>query len=181
MIEEIYSVKFVQDTNKMMETSHNKETKERHFPEFVTDYLASKYNKKPISDQHIINLAYSVEYHRRHSKNADMFYKFLNLDFENEDIMFYLFVRSCIEKELKILFLEKTKEDLNVHIEEEKDKESSSGNTGNNNLTTNPNITITTQNQPLTSVHARHKDIYHTQNKESEIMLTVKQCFNSKY
>ena len=41
-----------------------------------------------------------------------LFSKFLTEEYDADDLIFYLFVRSCIEKELKFFFLEKAKENV---------------------------------------------------------------------
>ncbi len=46
----------------------------------------------------------------------------MNEEYEGEDLIFYLFVRACIEKELKIVLIEKAREDIKLQYNENKDE-----------------------------------------------------------
>ena len=91
------------------------------------------------------------------------------MDLENEDLIFYLFVRSCIEKELKMLFIEKAKDDTKLYNIE-------NDNTEVNLKTTSPNIITSYPSQP--TLQTQHNQVLHTQHMETEIFLSVKQCIN---
>ena len=107
LIEEIYSLKFLKDTQTLSKES-NAETES--FPVFVGKLLISKYPKKSQLDQQTVNILSSVEFYAKTYKDVKLFSMFLTEEYDGDDLIFYLFVRSCIEKELKMFFLEKAKE-----------------------------------------------------------------------
>ena len=93
------------------------------FPIFVLDFLFNKYNKKSIIDRHALDLLISVDYYRNYNKDVSIFAKFLDETYDLDDLIFFLFVRSCIEKEMKIMFIEKVKEDIKLKFNENKYEE----------------------------------------------------------
>ena len=107
LIEEIYSLKFLKDTQTLSKET-NAETES--FPIFVGKLLISKYPKKSQLDQQTVNILSSIEFYSKTYKDIKLFSMFLTEEYDGDDLIFYLFVRSCIEKELKIFFLEKAKE-----------------------------------------------------------------------
>ena len=109
LIEEIYSLKFLKDTQAL---AKKEEAEPESFPVFVGNFLLNKYQKKSILDQQTINILTSVEFYSRSLKDVKLFSKFLTEEYDADDLIFYLFVRSCIEKELKFFFLEKAKENV---------------------------------------------------------------------
>ena len=54
----------------------------------------------------------SIDFYCLKHKDINIFKNFITEEYDKDDLVFYLFVRSCIEKELKIFFLEKAKENL---------------------------------------------------------------------
>ena len=54
----------------------------------------------------------SIDFFSKKYEDIKIFSKFLTEEFDIDDLIFFLFVRSCIEKELKIFFLEKSKENI---------------------------------------------------------------------
>ena len=89
----------------------NEEENNENFPEFVSKYLLNKYNKKEI-DKKVIDFIMSIDFFSKKYEDIKIFSKFLTEEFDIDDLIFFLFVRSCIEKELKIFFLEKSKENI---------------------------------------------------------------------
>jgi hypothetical protein len=92
------------------------------FPFFVVEFLTNKYVKKPIIDQHSLDILLSTDYFKTNSKEIKIFSKFLNEEYDTDDLIFFLFVRSCIEKEMKIMFIEKAKEEIKLQQYEDKEK-----------------------------------------------------------
>ena len=127
-IEEIYSIRFIKDTstlrNQLMKNNRNTLDLDMKdpFPSFVVDFLSNKYVKKPIIDQHALDLVLSTDYFKTGSKEIKIFSKFLNEEYDTDDLIFFLFVRSCIEKEMKIMFIEKAKEEIKLQQYEDKEK-----------------------------------------------------------
>lgn len=109
LIEEIYSLKFLKDTQAL---AKKEDSEPESFPVFVGKFLINKYPKKSNLDQQTINILTSIDYYSRTLKDVKLFSKFLSEEYDADDLIFYLFVRSCIEKELKFFFLEKAKENV---------------------------------------------------------------------
>ncbi len=103
-IEEIYSIRFINDTNNIKE--NNGEMDSFPFPNFVLEFLDNKYIKKPSVDQHSLDLILSTDFFKNRDIIVSIFAKFLNEELDPDDLEFYLYVRSCIEKELNTMFLE---------------------------------------------------------------------------
>jgi len=103
-IEEIYSIRFINDTNNIKE--NNGEGENLSFPNFVLEFLSNKYIKKPAVDQHSLDLILSIDFFKNKDIIVAIFAKFLNEELDSDDLEFYLYVRSCIEKELNTMFIE---------------------------------------------------------------------------
>ena len=119
-IEEIYSIRFINDSNK--------ETEEQNFPfpNFVLEFLNNKYIKKPAVDQHSLDLILSIDFFKSKDIVVDIFSKFLNEELDNDDLEFYLYVRFCIEKELNKTFIEISRQQNKKGKITEQEKESNS-------------------------------------------------------
>jgi len=129
MIEEIYSIRFIKDTSnlrnqlvKQKKSDNNEEVDSKDpFPIFCVEFLINKYVKKNLVDQHALDILNSVEYYKTKFKEIEIFNKFLNEEYDPDDLIFFLFVRSCIEKEMKIMFIEKAREEIKVQYNENRD------------------------------------------------------------
>jgi hypothetical protein len=126
-IEEIYSIRFIKDTstlkNQLNKTSKNQDIDFKDpFPVFVVEFLSNKFVKKPIIDQHALDLLLSLEHYCKKHSEIQIFSKFLNEEYDTDDLIFFLFVRSCIEKEMKFMFIEKARDDIRVQYQEDRDE-----------------------------------------------------------
>ena len=119
-IEEIYSIRFINDSNKENEELNFP------FPNFVLEFLNNKYMKKPIVDQHSLDLILSIDFFKSKDIIIEIFSKFLNEELDNDDLEFYLYVRFCIEKELNKTFIEITRQQNKKGKITEEEKESNS-------------------------------------------------------
>ena len=109
MIQEIYSLKFLKDTQALF----NKEDVEpESFPIFVGNFLINKFPKKDTLHKKAIDFMLSLDFYGLKHKDIKVFQQFVTEEYDADDLIFYLFVRSCIEKEQKVFFLEKAKENL---------------------------------------------------------------------
>ena len=120
-IEEIYSIRFISDSNK------ENEDRNFPFPNFVIEFLSNKYLKKPLVDQHSLDLILSIDFYKTKDIIVEIFSKFLNEELDNDDLEFYLYVRFCIEKELNTTFIELSRQQnykKGKSNEEEKEKNS---------------------------------------------------------
>ena len=99
-IEEIYSIRFINDINK--------ETEDQifPFPNFVLEFFSNKYIKKPLVAQHSLDLILSIDFFKSQDIIINIFSLFLNEQLETDDLEFYLYVRFCIEKELNTTFID---------------------------------------------------------------------------
>ena len=119
-IEEIYSIRFINDSNKENEELNFP------FPNFVLEFLNNKYMKKPSVDQHALDLILSIDFFKTKDIIIDIFSKFLNEELDKDDLEFYLYVRFCIEKELNKTFVEITRLQNKKGKITEEEKESNS-------------------------------------------------------
>ena len=119
-IEELYSIRFINDSNK-----ENDEV-DFPFPNFVLEFLNNKYMKKPSVDQHALDLILSIDFFKTKDIIIDIFSKFLNEELDKDDLEFYLYVRFCIEKDLNKTFVEITRLQNKKGKITEEEKESNS-------------------------------------------------------
>lgn len=128
IIEEIYSIRFIKDTstlrsqlNKAGKNNQEVDVKDP-FPFFIVEFFMNKFVKKPMVDQNALDLLLSIDTYRTANKEIEIFAKFLNEEYDCDDLIFFLFVRSCIEKEMKMMFIEKAKEEIKVQYNEYRDE-----------------------------------------------------------
>lgn len=123
IIEEIYSIRFIKDTCSLKnQLCRDKEIDMKDpFPIFVLDFLIKKYIKKSLIDKNAIDLLISLDFYKESNKDVEIFSKFMNEVYDLDDLIFYLFVRSCIEKEMKIMFIEKAKEEIKLQFNENRE------------------------------------------------------------
>ena len=110
MIQEIYSLKFLKDTQALLNKGEDEEPEP--FPTFVGNFLINKFPKKDMLYKKSIDFMLSLDFYGMKFKNIKIFQQFVTEEYDSDDLIFFLFVRSCIEKELKQFFLEKAKENL---------------------------------------------------------------------
>ena len=109
LIQEIYSLKFLKDTQALLS---KEEVEPDSFPTFVGNFLINKFPKKEMLYKKSIDFMLSLDFYGMKHKDIKIFQQFVTEEYDSDDLIFYLFVRSCIEKEQKQLFLEKAKENL---------------------------------------------------------------------
>ena len=109
MIQEIYSLKFLKDTQALLS---QEESEPEPFPTFVGNFLLNKFPKKDMLYKKSIDFMLSLDFYGLKYKDIKIFQQFVTEEFDSDDLIFYLFVRSCIEKEQKQFFLERAKENL---------------------------------------------------------------------
>ena len=113
MIQEIYGLKFYKDTQALFS---KKNEEPESFPQFVGNFLINKFSKKETLDKKSVDFMLSLDYFGRNHKDIKIFQQFLTEEYDADDLIFYLFIRSNIEKTFKVSFLEKAKENLNQNI-----------------------------------------------------------------
>ncbi len=124
-IEELYAIKFMLDTvtikNKLNAKFENEVITES-FQKFIIDYKSEKFLKKHLIDKNILDILLSADYYKD-KRDIEIFLAFLNNQYDSDDLIFYLFVRTCIEKEMKMMFMEKAREEVKLQHYEERDTE----------------------------------------------------------
>jgi hypothetical protein len=124
-IDELYSVRFIKDTTNLKSQLSGKgsdlEVKES-FPIFVVEFLMNKYVKKHMVDQNALDILLSCEHFRKSNSEIDIFAKFLNEEYDTDDLIFFLFVRSCIEKQLRFTYIEKSQNNIKLKYQDDRDE-----------------------------------------------------------
>jgi hypothetical protein len=122
-IEELYSVRFIKDTSSLKHqlTRQNEIEIKESFPIFVVDFLLNKFVKKHMVDQNALDILLSCDYFKDYYHDINIFAKFLNEEYDTDDLIFFLFVRSCIEKEMKFTYIEKSRDDIKLQYQDERD------------------------------------------------------------
>ena len=113
MIQEIYSLKFLKDTQALL---GKEDSEPEPFPTFVGNFFINKFPRKEILYKKSIDFMLSLDFYGMKHKDIKIFQQFVTEEYDSDDLIFYLFVRSCIEKEQKQFFLEKAKENLGQGI-----------------------------------------------------------------
>ena len=118
MIQEIYSLKFLKDTQNLF---NKDESEPEPFPVFVGNFLINKFPKKASLHKKAVDFMLSLDFYGMKHKDIKVFQQFVTEEYDSDDLIFYLFVRSCIEKELKVFFVEKAKDNLGQGLLYEKE------------------------------------------------------------
>jgi len=115
MIEEIYRDRYEHDTADLrssnLESGENKTEDEsidrlsNIFPVFVTDFLGKRFGLRSLVDQHAWDLIYNVHALRKQSLEVEIFARFLEEYYDPDDLLFFLYVHSVVEKELAVNFV----------------------------------------------------------------------------
>jgi len=109
-IEEIFSLRFIKETNLLkiglskQDEYGSKECVES-FPQFVLEYLRERVKSRTLFNHQSLSMLYSLFLWKKKSFEAEIFSSFLAEEYDNEDLTFFLFVRSIIEKEYNLMFM----------------------------------------------------------------------------
>ena len=115
MIEEIYRDRYEHDTADLRSSKQgpgeNKTEDEsidrlsNIFPVFVIDFLGKRFGLRSLVDQHAWDLIYNVHALRKESLEVEIFARFLEEYYDPDDLLFFLYVHSVVEKELAVNFV----------------------------------------------------------------------------
>jgi len=117
LIEEILTARFTKETNLLKANLSRGDSTNRSYlsrqrnsslPYFIYEFLREK--NKGIKNYHQsvgLSLAYSTLLYRRKNERVNLFSKFLSEQNDSEDLTFFLFARSLVEKELAIVLTNK--------------------------------------------------------------------------
>ncbi|MCQ2816000.1 MAG: hypothetical protein MJ252_01930 [archaeon] len=92
------------------------------FPHFVYEFLSNKFAKKALIDQNITNILLTMEYYKDLNGEIKLFSNFLNETYSINDLILFLTIRGIIERELRVLYLEKAKDETKIQHMEDKDE-----------------------------------------------------------
>lgn len=121
LIEEIYSKRFNEDSiNLKNQFDKRKKLNDLKFqiklndsfPDFVYNFLKNKNINKISIDRMCMNFLCSLEYYKSKYEEINNFSYFLSEYYNNDDLIFFLFIRNCIEKEIGLNFIEKAEDDI---------------------------------------------------------------------
>jgi len=114
LIEEIWTARFTKETNILKANLSKGESTNRSYLSrqrnsslsyFIYEFLKEK-NKGSKNHQNMgLSLAYSTLLYKRKSERVNLFSRFLSEQSDNEDLTFFLFGRSLIEKELVLVLM----------------------------------------------------------------------------
>ncbi len=124
-IEEIYTIAFLKYTYFLRTiikgNSQDTEKAWPKFSKFTYDFIYNKYKKKQAVDQNCMNIMLTVDFFQKDNEDIKIFSYLLSGKYNTEDLLFFLFLRNNIEKELGISFLEKAKDETKIQHKENKE------------------------------------------------------------
>jgi len=126
-IEEIYTVAFLKYTyflRTIIKGNNSNQESDKtwpKFPKFIFDFILNKYKKKQLVDQNCMNIMITVDYFQGQYEDIRIFSNLLSGKYNTEDLLFFLFLRNNIEKELGISFLDKAKDETKIQHKEYKE------------------------------------------------------------
>ena len=110
LIEEIYDARFIHDSADFKDDGtsvpgeQSKQRLSHQFPVFVVDFFSKRYGLRNIVDQNCWDLLFNVNMYREKHLEVAVFGRFLEEFYDPDDLLFFLYVRSVIQKEIGINF-----------------------------------------------------------------------------
>ena len=107
MIEEIYDDRYDHDTADLRNAENGGDSKipeeqtdrlSNIFPVFVVDFLSKRFGLRSLVDQHAWDLLYNVHALRATHLEVELFARFLEEYYDPDDLLFFLYVRSVVQK-----------------------------------------------------------------------------------
>mmetsp|Transcript_29874 Transcript_29874/g.55380 ORF Transcript_29874/g.55380 Transcript_29874/m.55380 type:complete len:642 (-) Transcript_29874:2520-4445(-) len=105
-IEEIYDARFAHEAAEVGrgESDLVAEQVSSLFPAFVVKRLSTKVGLRSLVDQTCWDLLYNSHVYRRDYLEVEMFCRFLQEFYDHDDLLFFLYVRSVVAKQLHVSF-----------------------------------------------------------------------------
>ena len=105
-IEEIYDARFAHEAAEVGrgESDFVSEQVSNVFPAFVVKRLSTRVGLRSIVDQTCWDLLYNSHVYRRDYLEVEMFCRFLQEFYDHDDLLFFLYVRSVVAKQLHVSF-----------------------------------------------------------------------------
>eukprot|EP00949_MAST-11_sp_MAST-11-sp1_P003996 g3996.t1 len=75
------------------------------FPVFVVDFLSKRFGLRSLVDQNAWDVLYNVHALRKDHLEVEVFARFLEEYYDADDLLFFLYVRSVVQKELQVNFV----------------------------------------------------------------------------
>jgi hypothetical protein len=111
LIEEIYDNRYAKDTADLKTSSTStpnsnapESSGSTPFPTFVVEFFTKRYGLRSLIDQTCWDLLYNVHTLRKENLEVEVFACFLEEFYDPDDLLFYLYVRSILQKELGVSF-----------------------------------------------------------------------------
>lgn len=114
LIEEIYDARYAKDTADLRGEAEAggmdgpgggaADAASTPFPQFVVDFFSKRYGLRSLIDQTAWDLLANVHAARREHLEVETFARFLEAYYDPDDLLFYLYVRSVVQKELGVSF-----------------------------------------------------------------------------
>lgn len=113
LIEEIYDNRYARDTAELREEAEGaagataappKSRGPSDFPSFVVEFFSKRYGLPQLIDQTCWDLLYNVHAARKEYLEVEVFARFLEEYYDPDDLLFFLYVRSVVQKELRFTF-----------------------------------------------------------------------------
>jgi hypothetical protein len=127
-IEDIYCIAFLKYTHYLRLAIKDRNFCEENgktwpkFNQFIYDFYLNKYKKnKKVIIQNCLDLMLTTYFYQEQNDDIRIFSNFLKEEYNTEDLLFFLFLRNNIEKELGISFIDKAKDETEIQHKENKE------------------------------------------------------------
>jgi hypothetical protein len=106
MVEDLYEARYAKDIESLRragpEGDGGGEDASPPFPDFVAGFLERKYGVGGVAAQHCWDLLYTAHTLRREVLAVETFARFMEESYDADDLLFYLYARSTVQKELGV-------------------------------------------------------------------------------
>ncbi|EAS01770.2 hypothetical protein TTHERM_00564160 (macronuclear) [Tetrahymena thermophila SB210] len=106
MIEEIYTTKFQKETQHLLSGKSSLKLQKNiiPFPQHVYETIKKKSKQQKQLEQQLVNLLVSVEFYSQKQPEIKLFQQFLQQNYDDDDLIFFLFARAISEKVVGVEF-----------------------------------------------------------------------------
>ncbi len=109
LIEEVYDKRYARDTADLRAAEGDAGVDDvgrmsLDFPVFLVEFFTKRYGLRQLVEQTCWDLLYNVNVLRRQFLEVEIFARFLEEFYDHDDLLFFLYVRSVIQKELNVPF-----------------------------------------------------------------------------
>mgnify|MGYP005990980443 CR=1 FL=1 len=116
LIEEIYDNRYARDTAELREDAEgaaqaagatpqsSRPKGPTDYPSFVVEFFSKRYGLPQLIDQTCWDLLYNVHAARKEYLEVEVFARFVEEYYDPDDLLFFLYVRSVVQKELRFTF-----------------------------------------------------------------------------